>query len=358
MVFRNSLSAGSGVDNMRKTILITGGAGFIGSNFVRHIFENHPSYNIIVLDALTYAGDVDNIPEKIRNDARFEFWYGNVRNGELVNELVSKSDVVIHFAAESHVARSIFDNTTFFETDVLGTQVVANAVLKHQSSVERFIHVSTSEVYGTALEVPMTEEHPLNPTTPYASAKAGADRLVYSYWVTYEIPAIIIRPFNTYGPNQHLEKVIPRFITSALLDESLTIHGSGEHTRDWTYVEDLCQALDMVMHISLDKVRGEVINIGTGRDVAIKAIADMILDKLNKPRELITHIGERPGQVRRHVASIEKALQILGWKAETEFDEGITKTIGWYQQNPGWWQKLLWMRHVPIKTRDGRVEYH
>ena len=341
-----------------KTILITGGVGFIGSNFVRYIFENYPNYHIIVLDALTYAGNTDNIPESIKNDTRFDFWYGNVRNGELVNELVSKSDIVVHFAAESHVARSIFDNTIFFETDVLGTQVVANAVLKHQDSVERFIHISTSEVYGTALQTPMTEEHPLNPASPYAAAKAGADRLVYSYWVTYGIPAIIIRPFNTYGPNQHLEKVIPRFITSAVLDESLTVHGSGENTRDWVCVEDVCEALAKVMHRGLDKVKGQVINIGTGRDVAIAAIADMILDRLKKPKSLITHIGDRPGQVKRHISSTDKAVQILGWKAAMDFDEGIIKTISWYQQNPDWWRKQLWMRHVPIRTRDGRIEYH
>jgi len=341
-----------------KTILITGGAGFIGSNFVRYMFDNYPNYYIIVLDALTYAGNVENIPESIKNDSRFTFWYGNVRNGELVNELVSKSDVVVHFAAESHVARSIFDNAIFFETDVLGTQVLANAVLKNQDSVERFIHISTSEVYGTALEIPMTEEHPLNPASPYASAKVGADRLVYSYWVTYDIPTIIVRPFNNYGPNQHLEKVIPRFITSALLDEPLTVHGSGDNTRDWIYVEDLCQALDRVMHTSLDKVKGQVINIGTGRDIAIKAIAEIVLDKLGKPKTLITQTTDRYGQVMKHVSSTHKALMELGWKAETDFIQGIAKTIEWYKQNRDWWQKLLWMRHVPMKTKDGKVEYY
>jgi dTDP-glucose 4,6-dehydratase len=341
-----------------KTIFITGGAGFIGSNFVRYIFENYPGYNIIVLDALTYAGNTDNIPDNIKKDSRFSFWYGNVRNGELVNELVAKSDVVFHFAAESHVARSIFDNAIFFETDVMGTQVVANAILKHQEGVERFIHISTSEVYGTAAEIPMTEEHPLNPTTPYASAKAGADRLVYSYWITYDLPAIIVRPFNNYGPNQHLEKVIPRFITSALLDEPLTIHGSGENTRDWIYVDDVCQALDKVMHTDVNKVKGEVINIGTGRDFAVKTIAEMVLNILGKPKSLLTRVGDRPGQVKRHVSSTEKSSTVLGWKAQTDFQEGLSRTIEWYKQNPGWWQKLLWMRHVPIKTRDGKIEYH
>ena len=155
-----------------------------------------------------------------------------------------------------------------------------------------------------------------------------------------------------------MEKVIPRFITSALLDEPLTVHGSGENTRDWIYVGDLCQALDRVMHTSLDKVKGQVINIGTGRDIGIKAIANMILGKLNKPNSLISHIGDRPAQITKHTASTSKAFQILGWKAETDFDEGLTKTIRWYQQNQGWWQKQLWMRHVPMKTRDGKIEYY
>jgi dTDP-glucose 4,6-dehydratase len=341
-----------------KEILITGGAGFIGSNFVKYLFDGYPDYHITVLDALTYAGNIENITERIKSDSRFSFWYGNVRNGELVDDLVSKADVIVHFAAESHVARSIFDNTIFFKTDVLGTQVVANAVLKNYDSVERFIHISTSEVYGTASETPMSEEHPLNPTTPYAAAKAGADRLVYSYWVTYDIPAIIIRPFNNYGPNQHLEKVIPRFITSALLDEPLTVHGSGQSTRDWVYVRDVCQALDRVMHVGLDKVKGQVINIGTGKDTAISAIADMVLAKLDKPQSLITHMGDRPGQVDRHISSTDKALSILDWKAETDFNRGLDETIEWYRQNRDWWQKLLWMRHVPIKTKEGKIEYH
>src|SRR4030067_192534 len=236
-----------------KTILVTGGAGFIGSNLVKDLLRNYPDYKVVVLDALTYAGSLDNFPSEIRNNSHFDFWQGNVMNSEIVGELVDKADIVFHLAAESHVARSIYDNKKFYDTDVLGTQTVANAVLKY--GVERFIHISTSEVYGTALTVPMAEDHPLNPTSPYAAAKTGADRLVYSYWVTYDIPAVIIRPFNTYGPNQHLEKAIPRFITSAIMDEPLTIHGSGDNTRDWNYVEDVCRALDKAMHTSLVKVK-------------------------------------------------------------------------------------------------------
>ena len=341
-----------------KTVLITGGTGFIGSNFVRYIFEKYPSYRIIVLDALTYASNSDNIPDSIKNNPRFSFWYGNVRHGELVCDLVSQSDIVIHFAAETHVARSIFDNAVFFETDVLGTQVLANAVLKYNDRIERFLHISTSEVYGTAMEIPMTEDHPLNPTTPYAAAKVGADRLIYSYFITYGIPAVIIRPFNTYGPCQHLEKVIPRFITSAILNEPLTIHGSGNSTRDWLYVGDLCRALDKALHADIEKIRGQVINIGTGIDTDINTIANMILKKFNKPKSLLTHIGDRPGQVERHISSTEKSGKLLKWKAKIDLEQGIEETIKWYRANPDCWRKQLWMRQVPIKTMEGKIEYH
>jgi dTDP-glucose 4,6-dehydratase len=341
-----------------KTILITGGTGFIGSNFVRYIFEKYPSYRITVLDALTYASNSDNIPDSIKNNPRFSFWYGNVRHAELTCDLVSQSDIVIHFAAETHVARSIFDNVIFFETDVLGTQVLANAVLKYSDRIERFIHISTSEVYGTALEIPMTENHPLNPTTPYAAAKVGADRLIYSYFVTYDIPAVIIRPFNTYGPCQHLEKVIPRFITSAILNEPLIIHGSGKSTRDWLYVGDLCKALDKVLHTDISKVKGQVINIGTGIETDINTIAHIILKKFDRTKSLITHIGDRPGQVERHISSTEKSGKLLKWKANTDLAHGIEETIEWYRANPDCWRKQIWMRQVPIKTREGKIEYH
>lgn len=183
-----------------KTIFVTGGVGFIGSNFVRYVFDNSDEYKIIVLDALTYAANIENIPPEIRDSERFEFWYGDVNNLDLVSDLVSRSDIVVHFAAETHVARSLYQNRVFFVTDVLGTQSVMNAVFKHSSRIERFIHISTSEVYGSALCEPMDENHPLNPRTPYAAAKAGADRLVYSYIQSYNLPGIIIRPFNNYGP--------------------------------------------------------------------------------------------------------------------------------------------------------------
>lgn len=343
-----------------KTILITGGAGFMGSNFTNYIYKKYPNYKIIVLDCLTYAGSVDNFsPEMMRDKNRFEFIYGNVCNNDLADELVRKSDIVVHFAAETHVTRSIYDNLIFFETDVLGTQSIANAVSKHKNTIERFIHISTSEVYGTRKTQTMSEdEHPLLPMSPYAAAKVGADRLVYSYWATYDIPAIIVRPFNNYGPNQHLEKLIPRFITSCLLDEPLTVHGDGLAERDWLYIGDCCEVLDKILHGDINKFKGQVINIGTGRCFSIKAIAEIIVEKMKKPKSLITYIDDRPGQVFCHIADIEKAKQLLDWQPEITFEKGLDKTIEWYKNNRDWWEKRLWMRKVPIINKEGKKIIH
>ena len=257
-------------------ILITGGAGFIGSNFVNYLLENYPRYKLTVIDALTYAGNPNNLPEHFKHNKRLSFWYGNVNNGELMDNLMSEADVVYHFAAESHVARSIYDNRLFYETDVLGTQSVMNAALKYKKSVKRIVHISTSEVYGAALTEKIDENHPLMPHSPYASAKAGADRLVYSYSKTYNIPVVIVRPFNNYGPYQHLEKLIPRFITSALLNEPITIHGDGAASRDWINVYDHCIALDKILHCDISKIKGEVFNIGSEKATSIKEIYKLL----------------------------------------------------------------------------------
>jgi dTDP-glucose 4,6-dehydratase len=334
-------------------VLVTGGAGFIGSHLVQHLLDAHPSYSVTVLDALTYAGNLDNFQPELREDPRLSFWHGNIRNSSLVEELVAKVDAVIHLAAETHVPRSIYDTTTFFETDVLGTQILVNAIWKYP--VERFIHISSSEVYGTAEFTPMSEDHPLNPTSPYASAKAGADRLVYSYYAALGLPCIIIRPFNTYGSHQHLEKVIPRFITSALMDVPLMIHGDGSHSRDWLYVDDLCQALDRALHADLATLAGEAINIGTGREIPILTVAEHILKRLGKPSSLIRFTQDRPGQVKCHHASTEKALRLLDWKAATDFEVGIEEVIRWYAENPGWWRKLLWMQSLTITDPTGKT---
>jgi len=345
---------------MNKTILVTGGAGFIGSNFVRHIYRTYPDYRIIVIDALTYAGSVENLPVNIneRTDDRLVFWYGNVKNAELMDTLISQSNVVVHFAAESHVTRSIYDNYIFFETDVIGTQAVTNAVLKYRDTVERFIHISTSEVYGTALSESMDETHPLLPMSPYASAKAGADRLVYSYWATYDIPAVIVRPFNTYGPSQHLEKAIPRFITSCLLGEPIRLHGDGSASRDYIFVEDVCRAVDALVHADLQKVKGQVFNIASGVHRSMLSIAEDIVQKMCTDRSLITFVGERPGQVFRHTGNAAKLRGLLGWKPAVAWEEGLQRTISWYRENRKWWETQLWMRTIPIITKQGTKELH
>lgn len=341
-----------------RSILITGGAGFIGSNFVRHLMQARPTVGLHVLDALTYAGSPDNLPPAFFDHPDCHFWYGNVCNPEIVDRAMEHVDTVIHFAAESHVARSIYDNHVFFQTDVLGTQVVANQILKHRKHVKRFVHISTSEVYGTANTEPMDEHHPLNPLTPYASAKCGADRLVYSYWKTYDVPATIIRPFNQYGPNQHLEKCVPRFITAALTDEPLTIHGDGSAARDWVYVHDTCQALLNALEAPLDDILGQVINLGTGRASSVADIASHILKAAERPYDQCTHIPDRPGQVSKHISSTDKATRLLDWRATTDLETGLDRTFAWYRDHEEWWRKREWMRTVELTLLDGTRVAH
>ncbi len=341
-----------------KSVLVTGGAGFIGSNFIRHIFHKYPDYKIVVLDALTYAGNIENIPAEIRDSGRFEFWYGNLNNLDLVDDLVERSQIIVHFAAETHVARSLYLNRVFFITDVLGTQSIANAILKHSDTVERFIHISTSEVYGTALREPMDEDHPISPTTPYAAAKAGADRLVSSYIESYGIPGVIIRPFNNYGPHQHLEKVIPRFIASAILKEPLTVHGDGSAKRDWLFVEDTAEALDKVMHAGVDDIRGMVFNLGTGISISVLDIAKKIIEIFGLEDKYLTYMDERFGQVQNHISSTARAEKQLGFKAKVAFEQGLSSTVEWYKSNRTIWEKQMSMRKVPVKNKSGEIVWY
>ena len=332
------------MSEFKKKLLVTGGAGFIGSNFINYIHRCYPSYEILLLDALTYAGNLDNISSSLKSNHHFQFFHGNITHPDIVSKLVAEADIVVHFAAESHVTRSIYDNTIFFETDVIGTQVVANAVVNNP--VELFVHISSSEVYGTALTDPMNEEHPLNPMSPYAAAKAGADRLIYSYIKTYDLPAVIVRPFNNYGPFQHLEKAIPNFIVSALQDKSLNIHGDGKSSRDWMFVEDTCEALDKILHLERKKVIGEVINLGTGRDTSVLDIGSKVLEKLGKPKNRLNYIEDRPGQVSRHISSTKKSQDLLGWKAQPGLDQGLDKTVEFYKNNQQWWERFIWMKEL------------
>ena len=343
-----------------RTILVTGGAGFIGSNLVYYLAKKYPDDRIVVLDALTYAGSTENLPREMFSGQhpRLSFWYGNVCNAALVDTLVGEADVVIHLAAETHVTRSIYDSLLFFQTDVIGTQTLANAVAKARNHIQRFIHISSSEVYGTAKSAKMSEEHALEPMSPYASAKCGADRLVFSYWATYRIPVVIVRPFNNYGPRQHLEKVVPRFITSVLLEEPLTVHGTGGSARDFLYVEDTCRGIDMVLSAPSEKVAGEAFNLSSGEHRTIKSIASDVVELMNYPRDQVQMIGERPGQVLRHTGDYTKINRVLGWKPQVSWQEGLKRTIEWYSENRAIWSEQLFMRKIPIITASGNREYH
>jgi dTDP-glucose 4,6-dehydratase len=232
---------------------------------------------------------------------------------------------------------------------VEGTQILLDAI--RETPVERFLLVSSSEVYGTARYAPMDEEHPLEPRSPYAATKAGADRLAYSYYVTYGLPIVIVRPFNNYGPYQHPEKVVPRFITQALADRPLTVHGDGHASRDWLFVEDHAEGIDAVLAADLSDVAGEVVNLATGVDISVERIADLVLEQLGKPASLKAHVPERPGQVDRHIGSTEKAERLLGWTARTSFEAGLERTIAWYEQNRLWWESVL----RPEQTASGRA---
>jgi dTDP-glucose 4,6-dehydratase len=321
-----------------KRVLVTGGAGFISSNFIRHLLAATP-YEVVTLDALTYAGNLENLAD-IMSHPRLSFVHGDIRDAALVRELVEGVDVIVNAAAESHVEKSIEHGASeFVTTNVEGTQILLDAI--RVTPVERFILISSSEVYGTAEAAPMDEEHPLNPRSPYAATKAGADRLAYSYWTTYDLPIVIVRPFNNYGPCQHPEKVVPRFITQALADEPLTIHGDGHASRDWLYVTDDAEAIERVIETPIDALAGEVLNVATGIDISVNDIAGMVLHVLGKSAELRSHVPERLGQVDRHIGSTDKAERLLGWRARTSFEDGLERTVAWYRDNEAWWKAIL-----------------
>ena len=324
---------------MRRTrVLVTGGAGFISSSFIRHLLAATP-YEIVSLDALTYAGSVENLADVMSHE-RLSFVHGDIRDADLVREVVGEVDVIVNAAAESHVEKSIEEGASeFVTTNVEGTQILLDAV--RDTPVERFILISSSEVYGTAEYAPMDEAHPLNPRSPYAATKAGGDRLAYSYFVTYGLPVVIVRPFNNFGPRQHPEKVIPRFITQALTGEALTIHGDGHASRDWLYVDDDAEAIETIIAAPIEDVAGEVINVATGVDLSVAQIADLVLEAVGNPEATKEHVDERPGQVDRHVGSTEKLERLTGWRARTSFASGLERTVAWYRENEGWWREIL-----------------
>ncbi|HET8659278.1 MAG TPA: GDP-mannose 4,6-dehydratase [Micromonosporaceae bacterium] len=339
------------------TVLVTGCAGFIGSSLVDHLHRQFPHARIIGLDLLTYAGSITSVPDEVFSSERFEFWHGDVGNPDLVEELVARSDVVIHLAAETHVSRSIHASRYFLETDAIGTQSVANAVVKHRDRVRLLAHMSTCEVYGTALRPAMDEGHPLSPMSPYAAAKCAADRLASSYFHTFGIPVVILRPFNNYGPRQHLEKLVPRMIASCLRGEPLTVHGDGRATRDWMHVRDLCEAIGLVLQAPPERLVGQVLNLGAGDERSVLDVARTVRSALGAEVPIV-HVEDRPGQVTRHACDATKARELLGWEAATPFADGLKSTIAWYQEHEDWWQRQVRVCRVPVTVAGGRKEWH
>ena len=324
---RKAEGTGGEVNQMR--LLVTGGAGFIGSNFVQYILEKYSDYEILNLDALTYAGSLENLKGTMDNH-RHRFVQGSIEDGKLVDELMEGIDAVINFAAESHVDRSIVEPQVFIKTNVLGTQVLLDAALRHK--VKLFYQISTDEVYG-ALKLDskekFTEESPLRPNSPYAASKASADLLVRAYHRTYGLPVVISRCTNNYGPRQHPEKFIPTVIFNALRDKPIPIYGDGLYVRDWIHVLDHCQSVDLILHQG--KV-GEVYNIGGDNEWANIDLARKILQITGKPEDLLQSVPDRPGHDRRYALSSDKLKRELDWKPSISFDDGLIETVRWYSE--------------------------
>jgi dTDP-glucose 4,6-dehydratase len=325
----------------KMNILVTGGAGFIGSNFVYHMLKTHPEYRIVCIDALTYAGNLSTLEAALSNK-NFRFVKGDITDQKLVDSLFAeeKFDIVVNFAAESHVDRSIENPDVFLKTNILGTQVLMDASRKYQ--IKRFHQVSTDEVYGDLpLDQPdlfFTEETPIHTSSPYSASKASADLLVLAYHRTFKLPVTISRCSNNYGPYHFPEKLIPLIISRALRDEKLPVYGTGENVRDWLYVEDHCIAIDRIIH---DGRIGEVYNVGGHNERTNLEVVKTILRVLGKPESLITFVTDRAGHDMRYAIDPTKINEELGWIPTTTFDEGIRRTIAWYLDNKEWWENIL-----------------
>lgn len=312
-------------------ILVTGGAGFIGSNFIRYITKKYPKYKVCNLDKLTYAGNLDNLKGTSPNH---KFVLGDICNKQLVEGIMKQTDVVVHFAAESHVDRSINDPFVFTKTNAIGTQVLLEAARKFK--VKRFIHISTDEVYGSIAKGSFKETDPLKPNSPYSASKAAADLLARSYFVTYNLPVIITRSSNNFGPYQHPEKLIPLFLTNLLENKKVPLYGDGKNVRDWLYVKDNCEAIDFVMHHG---VPGEIYNIAAKNEKSNIEITKLLLRELKKDKSYINYVKDRLGHDRRYSLDCKK-INKLGWKPRFTFKKAIKETILWYKNNEKWWKKL------------------
>lgn len=316
-----------------KRLLITGGAGFIGSNFIRYILDAHGDCTVTNLDKLTYCGNLANLKDLARH-ANYRFVKGDIADARLVRRLIKECDIVINFAAETHVDRSIKDPLAFVMTNVVGTQTLLEAAKEH--GVERFIQISTDEVYGSIAQGLFREDDHLKPNSPYSATKAAGDLLARSYFITHKLPVIITRSSNNFGPYQYPEKVIPLFITNALEGKHLPLYADGTNVRDWLFVADNCSGIDAVLH---NGIPGEIYNIGGGNEVTNIELTHMILDIMGKDASLIKHVADRPGHDKRYALDISK-MRNLGWKPEHDFRSALERTVAWYTQHESWWKKL------------------
>ena len=314
-------------------LLVTGGAGFIGSNFVRYMLSKYPDYQVVVLDKLTYAGNLANLAD-VAGNSNYRFVHGDICDQPLVDSLVSEVDAVLNFAAETHVDRSILDAGGFIQTDVYGTFVLLEAAKKHK--IGRFLQVSTDEVYGDVPAGSSVESDPFRPRSPYSASKAGGEMMVQAYHVTYGVPTLITRGSNNYGPFQYPEKLIPVLITNALDGQELPVYGDGKQIRDWLYVLDHCSAIDLVLH---EGKPGESYNVGGGNERENLDIVHQVLELLGKPKSLVRFVKDRPGHDRRYSLDCGK-LRRLGWASSRDFEEELAETVRWYVANEAWWRPL------------------
>jgi len=315
-------------------LLVTGGAGFIGSNFIRYIIKKYPHYEIVNLDKLTYAGNLDNLKD-IENNSNYTFIKGDICDTGIVDELAKDVSAIVNFAAESHVDRSIADSSEFIRTNIDGTYNLLEATKRY--NVSRFIQASTDEVYGSIDEGSFKETDSLRPSSPYAASKAAADMLVLSYRVTFNLPVIVARSSNNFGPYQYPEKIIPLFITNALDDKFVPLYGDGMNIRDWLYVMDNCQAIDLILHRGRE---GEVYNIGGGNELRNIDLTRRVLKILRKSESLIQPVKDRPGHDRRYSLDCSKIERELGWTPGFDFERALEDTVKWYVDNRWWWRKL------------------
>lgn len=316
-------------------LLVTGGAGFIGSNFIRQIMTLHPDFEIVNLDNLTYAGNLNSLKDMEKNPL-YTFIKGDICNRDLVSSILTRHSVdkIIHFAAESHVDRSIADSSAFVKTNVLGTHILLECAREH--ALSSFIHISTDEVYGSTSSGSFNEKAILNPSSPYSASKAGSDLLALSYFTTYNLPIIITRCTNNFGPFQYPEKLIPRFVTNLISDKKVPVYGTGENVRDWIHVSDHCRAIEFLLQKG---DYGEIYNIGGGNEKTNLQITQMILKLLKKDTSMIEYVANRPGHDFRYSLDCSK-LHALGWKPTYSFEEGLRDTVSWYLQNAWWWNPL------------------